>query len=100
MPKTQKTPRAEEESIRCFLIRDYYRGLGDELQWDLNRYRRLAFALRLTEAELAALIRMSSMGLRGAIKRNRFPAMAELHLTLLERSVFPSNQPPVFPPIL
>jgi hypothetical protein len=91
--------RKPYETTKRFLIQEHYRGIAEDLTWDVNRYRRLCAALQLTEAELAAFIRFPLAQLRQALRKNSFPETVELHLTLIERSVFPSSKSPVFPPL-
>jgi len=82
---------------RVLLFEEHYANLGDELRWDVDRFHRLCAALQLTEYELGAMLRIRVQDTERCILKNRFAPPVELHLTLLERSVFPNSKPSVFP---
>ena len=85
------------ETTKFFLITHHYELRKHELTWDVNRFRRLCNALNLTDQEMGAFLRVNPGVINAAVSRNRFPATLELHLTLIERSVFPTTTPPIFP---
>lgn len=96
--KIQRPQRRDPEwSTRCFLIEDHYNSIAEQLDWDVNRYDRLCAALKLNRIELGAFLRLTPNLIRSYISRRRFPKPIELHLTLIERSIFYSSKPPVFP---
>lgn len=91
--------RSPDDTAQCFLIREHYRGLGRELDWDAARVRRLCQALQLTEFEVGELLRVPRCLWSRCLSHGRFQATVELHLTLIERAVFPNFlKGPVFPP--
>lgn len=79
------------------LIQAHYAKMGDQLEWSAARYRRLANALQLTVHELGAFFRIKPGELEKMLRRDKFPATVELHLTILERTVYPGGEQPVFP---
>jgi hypothetical protein len=79
------------------LIELHYAKLGDDLRWNAARYRRLAGNLVLTVYELGAILRLKPRAIDDYLSRDAFPPTVELHLTLLERALYPSSLPPVFP---
>jgi hypothetical protein len=83
-------------STRVLLFEEHYANL-DDLRWTVDRLRRVCAALQLTEFELGAMIRMRIPDMARCLQKNRFPPPIELHLTLIERSIFPNSKPPVFP---
>ena len=93
MPATNDPRR----TARLVLFENHYANLGDELKWDADRFHRLCSALQLTEYELGAMVRMKIAEVGKSLSANRFSDSASLHLTLVERAVFPSTKPPVFP---
>jgi hypothetical protein len=82
---------------RFNLFENHYANLEDELRWNTDRVHRLCAALQLTEFELGAMIRMKIPEMVRSLRANQFSASAELHLTLLERAVFPNSKPSLFP---
>lgn len=84
-------------STRVLLFEEHYAGLGEDLDWDVDRLHRLCSALQLTEFELAAMIRVRQTDMNRYLQKNNFPPTIELHLTLIERAIFPSSKPPVIP---
>ena len=92
--KKQSDPR---RSTRHLLFTEHYADRADELLWSVDRLHRLCAALQLTEWELGAMIRVSLCEMTRYLRDNRFPAPVELHLTIIERSVFPTSTPTIFP---
>jgi hypothetical protein len=94
-------PRAKPDDPRYTSklrrIQLHYRGLAEELAWTPARFRRLAGILRLTVHEVGALIRLSPGQTDRILESGAFPPPVELHLTLIERTVFPSSTDPLFP---
>lgn len=78
-------------------IQLHYQGLGDELAWTPARFRHLAGLLRLTVHEVGALIRITPSQTDTYLRSGNFPPPVELHLTLIERTVFPPSTTSVFP---
>lgn len=87
-----------ESSAKEDLIELHYERLGEELVWTAARVRRLCSGLQITYSELARFIRVRPCDINKWIRTDSFPPTVELHLTLIERAVFPSvTKPPVFP---
>lgn len=75
----------------------HYERQAEALHWTAARYRRLASALQLTAYELGAFVRLRIHETEKYLTKNTFPPTVELHLTLIERTVFPTSKPPIFP---
>lgn len=87
-----------ESSAKEDLIDLHYERIGEELEWNAARARRLCAAMQLTFSEVARFIRVRPSDFNKWIRTDRFPPTVELHLTLIERAVFPSiTKAPVFP---
>ena len=86
-------------TAKLALIEQHYANFAEELHWTTDRFRRLCAALKLTPYELGALVRMRVGDTEACLRRSAFPPAVELHLTIFERSLFPSSQPPVIPSI-
>lgn len=84
-------------SAQFLIFENHYANFGNEIKWSVDRLHRLCAAIQLTEFEVGALLRIKINEMMRYLQRNRFPAPLELHLTLLERTVFPSSKPSVFP---
>lgn len=84
-------------TTKLFLIETHYEKLADDLEWNAERFRRLAQALGLTVHELGALCRLRLHQTESYMKSDSFPPPVELHLTIISRTIFPSSRPPVFP---
>jgi hypothetical protein len=87
----------EYETSRLLLIQTHYKTLGDVLEWNAERFRRLAEALKLTVPELGALFRLTPAQTLKYMEADAFPPTVELHLAILSRAVMPTSRPPVFP---
>lgn len=87
-------PRATAK-YRLLLL--HYRARREELHWTAARFRRLAAALQLTVHELGAFIRLRLGQTETYLTQDRFPETVELHLSLIERAVYPTSQPDLFP---
>lgn len=79
------------------LIELHYEQQDEYLHWTNSRYRKLASALQLTEYELGAFLRCRVMDVTRWLETNKYPPTVELHLTMIEQSVFPTSKPPPFP---
>lgn len=86
-------------SAKFELIELHYDDLGDRLHWTNARYRRLCSAMQLTVYELGAIIRCRISDVDRWTLSNRYPSTVELHLTMIESTVFPSSGPDLFPPL-
>jgi hypothetical protein len=75
----------------------HYERQAEALNWNASRFRRLASAMQLTVYELGAFIRLRITETEKCLTKNSFPSTVELHLTLIEQSVFPTSKPPIFP---
>jgi hypothetical protein len=75
----------------------HYERQAEALNWSAARFRRLASALQLTAYELGAFMRLRITETEKYLTKNAFPPTVELHLTLIEQSVFPTSKPPIFP---
>jgi len=84
-------------STRVLLFEEHYAGLGEDMEWNVDRLHRLCAALQLTEFEVAAMIRVRIADMNRYLHKNSFPPTVALHLTLIERAIFPSSKPPVLP---
>lgn len=89
----------ECRTARVLLIEQHYLDRRSELTWDRERFDRLCAALQVTPYELGAFLRMPPLTMKTCLKRGKFSGTVELHLTLLERTVFPASTPPIFPPL-
>lgn len=90
------TPKSDSRrSARVVLIENHYAGMG--LRWDADKYRRLCAALRFTEWELGALLRLRFTDVARHLAENRFPPTVELHLELIWRSILPNSRGSVMP---
>lgn len=87
------------ETATLRFIQLHYRQRADELKWTTTRFKRLAAALQLTVYELAAFIRIPPSHIARHLAANKFPPTVELHLTLIENTVFPNRNPAIFPEI-
>lgn len=91
-----RTPTSDpRRSARVVLIENHYAAMG--LHWDADKYRRLCAALRFTEWELGALLRLRFTDVTRYLADNRFPPTVELHLEFIWRSILPNSKGPVFP---
>lgn len=91
--------QSHDQGSRYTLILQHYASIAEELLWTSNRLTRLCSALSMTPSEVAAVIRVTPGFLEGCRRANKFPPTIELHLTMMERVVFPSTNGPLFPPI-
>lgn len=87
----------DARTLKLELIEFHYERMGGELHWTSDRYRRLAAALQFTVHELAAFIRIKPRAIETMLRDGKFPPTVELHLSLIERTVFPTSKPPIFP---
>jgi hypothetical protein len=92
-------PDDPRRTSKFALIELHYERLSDDLRWNNTRYRRLCSALKLTEWELGAFIRCRISEIARWLRSDQYPATVELHLTLIEQTVFPTSKPPPFPPV-
>lgn len=97
MPRWKADKRDPEYTTRCFLIDQHYEDRRADLTWDVPRLERLCKMVGMTPMEIAAFYRVPFPAMRGYLRDNRFPGMLELHLTILEQSVFPAAKPFVMP---
>lgn len=87
----------EFETSRLLLIQTHYKTLGDVLDWNAERFRRLAEALKLTIPELGALFRLTPSQTLKYMEADSFPPTVELHLSILSRLIMPTSRTPIFP---
>lgn len=87
----------EFETSRLLLIQTHYKTLGDVLDWNAERFRRLAEALKLTIPELGALFRLTPSQTLKYMEADAFPPTVELHLAILSRMIMPTSRTPIFP---
>lgn len=98
MPKKPRTASKDHRrTVKLSLIEQHYANFDEELEWTVDRFRRLCAALRLTPYELGALVRMRVHQTETCLETNCFPAPVELHLTIFERAIFPNSHPPIIP---
>lgn len=97
MLKTTKSDPRRTTKLQTIEL--HYANFADQLRWNHDRFTRLCSALGLTVHELGALVRLRMAETEKYLQRNSFPAPVELHLTLIERSIYPSPDAPIFPTI-
>jgi hypothetical protein len=87
----------EFETSRLLLIQTHYKTLGELLDWNAERFRRLAEALKLSTTELGALFRLTPSQTKTFMERDAFPPTVELHLAIISRMIMPTSATPIFP---
>lgn len=96
-PRPTSINYATDRTTKEFLIQQHYENIKEELTWDTNRLIRLCAACGVTLSELAAAIRFDPGQMGRCASVNQFPPTVELHLTMIERTVFRLTKPPLFP---
>ena len=86
-----------DRTTKLALIELHYEQFKDELTWTAAKFRRLAHSLSLTNHELGAIFRMKPSETEKYLRRDRFPAPIELHLSMLARLVWVNSAPPLLP---